>query len=38
VASSHDVDVERLKRLRNVLFVFKLDKERLINECQRRSK
>jgi DNA-binding MarR family transcriptional regulator len=38
VASSHDVDVEQLKRLRNLLFAFKLDKERLINECQRRSK
>jgi DNA-binding MarR family transcriptional regulator len=38
VASSHDVDVERLKQLRNLLFVFKLDKERLINECRRRSK
>jgi DNA-binding MarR family transcriptional regulator len=38
VASSHDVDVERLKQLRNLLFVFKLDKERLINECQRSSK
>jgi DNA-binding MarR family transcriptional regulator len=36
--ASQDADIERLKRLPNLLFVFKLDKERLINECQRRSK
>ncbi|MEM3697469.1 MAG: MarR family winged helix-turn-helix transcriptional regulator [Candidatus Bathyarchaeia archaeon] len=37
-ASSHDVNIERLKRLPNLFFVFKLDKERLINECQGRTK
>lgn len=38
VSSPADINIDRLKHLRNLLFVFKLDREKLIDECQRRKK
>jgi len=38
LASSQRVDVEHLNRLRNLLFVFKLDRDKLIDEYLKRGK